>query len=57
MPKVMRVVDNEDCSIRDPFGGLMAPFILIEKGEGLQERSHNCHVDVFTAAQVCFIPL
>jgi hypothetical protein len=57
MPSVLHVESNEDCRIRDPFGGLMAPFIVMEKGESLQERARNCRVDVFTAAQVtCDVP-
>jgi hypothetical protein len=52
MPSVLHFEGNEDCRIRDPFGGLIAPFIVMEKGESLQERARNCRVDVFTAAQV-----
>jgi hypothetical protein len=49
MPRVLHLESNENHSIRDPFGGLMPPFVVMEKGESLQER--GC-VDVFTAAQV-----
>jgi hypothetical protein len=52
MPSVIRFESNKDCSIRDPFGGLIPPFIVMEKGESLQERARNSRVDVFTAAQV-----
>jgi hypothetical protein len=52
MPKLVRVESNEDGSIRDPFGGVMAPFIVMEKGESLQERARNRSVDLFTVAQV-----
>lgn len=54
MPTLVCVVGNEDRSILDPFGGYMPPFIVIEKGESLQERTRNRRVDVFTVAQVCF---
>jgi hypothetical protein len=49
MPRVLHLESNENQSIQDPFGGLMHPFIVMEKGESLQER--GC-IDVFTAAQV-----
>jgi hypothetical protein len=52
MPSVLHTESNEDCKIRDPFGGLIPPFIVMEKGESLQERARNSRVDVFTAAQV-----
>jgi hypothetical protein len=52
MPSVLHFESNEDCRMRDPFGGLIPPFIVMEKGESLQERSRNCRIDVFTAAQV-----
>jgi hypothetical protein len=52
MPRVLHFESNEDRRIRDPFGGLIPPFIVMEKGESLQERARTCHVDVFTAAQV-----
>jgi hypothetical protein len=52
MPSVLHTESNENCSIRDPFGGLIPPFIVMEKGESLQERARNRRVDVFTAAQV-----
>ena len=42
MPKVHKVVGNDDQSIRDPYGGVMSPFIVMEKGESLQERTRNC---------------
>lgn len=52
MPKVVRVVGNEDRSATDTCGGALPPFIVMEKGESLQERARNSPVDVFTAAQV-----
>jgi hypothetical protein len=52
MPRVLHFESNENSRIRDPFGGHMPPFIVMEKGESLQERARNCRVDVFTAAQV-----
>jgi hypothetical protein len=52
MPNVYLYESNEDNSIRDPFGGVMPPFIVMEKGESLQERANKCRIDVFTAAQV-----
>jgi hypothetical protein len=54
MPSVILYESNEDNSIRDPFGGVMPPFIVMEKGESLQERATKGRVDVFTAAQVLF---
>jgi hypothetical protein len=54
MPRVWRTESNDDGSIRDPFGGPMAPFIVMEKGQSLQDRARQCRVDVFTAAQVRF---
>jgi hypothetical protein len=56
MPTLVKVVSNEDGSIRDPFGGVMAPFIVMEKGESLQERARNRSLDLFTVAQVCSVP-
>jgi hypothetical protein len=53
MPSVVLFEGNVDNSIRDPFGGVMPPFIVMEKGESLQERARNRQIDVFTAAQVC----
>ena len=40
-----------DSSLKDPFGGIMPPCIVMEKGESLQDRAQNSRVDVFTAAQ------
>jgi hypothetical protein len=48
----MHFESNEELRIRDPFGGLIPPFIVMEKGESLRERARNFRVDVFTAAQV-----
>jgi hypothetical protein len=52
MPSVLHFESNDDDCIQDPFGGPMHPFIVMEKGESLQERARNCRVDVFTASQV-----
>jgi hypothetical protein len=52
MPNLVKVESNEDESVRDPFGGVMAPFIVMEKGESLQERVRHRTVDLFTVAQV-----
>lgn len=52
MPSVVRVVANDDRANVDPFGGVLPPFIVMEKGESLQERARNSPVDIFTAAQV-----
>ena len=46
-----RYIDNMDSSVKDPFGGLMPPCIVMEKGESLQDRALNSRIDVFTAAQ------
>jgi hypothetical protein len=54
MPSVLLYESNNDTSIRDPFGGVMPPFIVMEKGESLQERVTKSRVDVFTVAQVLF---
>jgi hypothetical protein len=51
MPSMLHCEGNEDCSIRDPFGGLVPPFIVMEKGESLEERIRSRSIDVFTAAQ------
>lgn len=53
MPNVVKFVDNEGGSLKDPFGTPLHPFIVMEKGECLQDRARNWPVDVFTAAQVC----
>jgi hypothetical protein len=37
MPSVLHFESNEESRIRDPFAGLIPPFIVMEKGEGLQE--------------------
>lgn len=52
MPSVVRAVANADRGLLDPFGGVLPPFIVMEKGESLQERARNRPVDLFTAAQV-----
>jgi hypothetical protein len=52
MPRVLHFESNEDSSIRDPFGGIIPPFIVMEKGDSLQERARSGRIDVFTAAQV-----
>lgn len=52
MTRVVKVVGNEDRCILDLFEAPMAPFIVMEKGQSLQERTRNNRVDVFTAAQV-----
>jgi hypothetical protein len=53
MPSVLHSESNDNRSILDPFGGLLPPFIVMEKGESLQDRARNGRIDVFTAAQVC----
>jgi hypothetical protein len=52
MPRMLRYESNNNCKIRDPFGGLLPPFIVMEKGESLQERAPHSRIDLFTAAQV-----
>ena len=52
MPSVIRMDSNEGGALRDPFGGVLAPFIVMEKGESLQCRARKGRVDLFTAAQV-----
>lgn len=52
MPSVIRMDSNEGGALRDPFGGVLAPFIVMEKGESLQVRARKGRVDLFTAAQV-----
>jgi hypothetical protein len=52
MPSVLLYESNDDKSIRDPFGGVMPPFIAMDKGESLQQRVTKSRVDVFTVAQV-----
>lgn len=47
-----RYADNIDGATKDPFGGIMPPCIVIEKGESLQDRVQNCRIDFFTVAQV-----
>lgn len=54
MPSVSRMERNADGAIKDPFGKPLAPFIVMDKGESLQELVKNGRVDVFTAAQVLF---
>lgn len=52
MPKVVKYVPNADDTIVDPFGNPLPPFIVMEKGESLRDRTRDTPVDVFTAAQV-----
>lgn len=52
MPSVVKYADNSDGASTDPFGTPLQPFIVMEKGECLQDRARNWPVDVFTAAQV-----
>lgn len=54
MPAVVKYAANMDCAIQDPFGNSLPPFIVMEKGESLSDRSSNMPVDLFTAAQVLF---
>ena len=53
MPTVQKYVDNADSSVEDPFGAALPPFIVMEKGESLQDRARRTRIDVYTAAQVC----
>lgn len=57
MPSVLCMECNERGAIQDPLGGVLAPLIVMEKGESLQERARNGRVDLFTAAQVRNNPL
>jgi hypothetical protein len=52
MPLVSKYVDNVDGAAKSPFGNVLPPFIVMEKGESLSDRSQGIPVDVFTAAQV-----
>lgn len=52
MPRVVKYVANEDSTIVDPFGNTLPPFIVMEKGESLRDRTRDNPVDMFTAAQV-----
>ena len=52
MPKVVKYVANVDDAIVDPFGNPLPPFIVMEKGDSLRDRTRDTPVDVFTAAQV-----
>lgn len=54
MPTVSRVERNEDGAIKDPFGKPLAPFVVMEKGESLQEKLGKRNIDVYMAAQVPF---
>lgn len=52
MPAVVKYADNLDGAIKDPFGNVLPPFIMMEKGESLTDRASNVPVDLFTATQV-----
>lgn len=47
-----RYAGNSDLALKDPFGGVLPPCIVMEKGESLQDRAQKSRIDVFTAAQV-----
>ena len=55
MPSVSRMERNADGALKDPFGRPLAPFIVMERGEGLQQRVKNGPVDPFVAAQVSLV--
>ena len=54
MPLVSKYVDNLDGAAKGPFGNVLPPFIVMEKGESLSDRASSVPVDLFTAAQVWF---
>lgn len=54
MPAVVKYSDNCDGALRCPFGNVLPPCIVMEKGESLKDRASNMPVDLYTAAQVCF---
>lgn len=56
MPTVSRMERNADGALKDPFGQPLAPFIVMERGEGLQGRVQKGPVDTFVAAQVPLPP-
>lgn len=53
MPGVVKYADNSDGALRCPFGNVLPPCIVMEKGESLRDRASNMPVDLYTAAQVC----
>jgi hypothetical protein len=57
MPVLVECQRNESCAVQDPFGHPMPPYIVLEKGESLKERTRGIPIDVFTAAQVSPIVL
>ena len=62
MPSMSRMERNADGALKDPFGKPLAPFIVMERGEVIQERVKSGPVDTFIAAQVtlitnCSLPL
>lgn len=52
MPIVVKFVDNGVEAAKDPFGGVLPSFIVMEKGESLQDKAQKHRVDIYTAAQV-----
>lgn len=56
VPTVQRYVSNDDGDVQGPFGAPMPPFIVMEKGESLQDRAANPGIDILTAAQVYYLP-
>jgi hypothetical protein len=53
MPMVSLIERNSNGAVKDPFGRPLAPFIVMEKGQSLQEKLMNGRLDPYGAAQVC----
>lgn len=53
MPSVVKYVDNIDNAAKDPFGGVLKPFVVMERGGSLQDRAQKSQVDIFTTFQAC----
>jgi hypothetical protein len=52
MPEVMEILENQDQSLKDPFGYSLSPCIVMEKGESLRDRANDSAANLFTMAQV-----
>ena len=51
MPKIFLMHDNADGAVTDPFGNVLPPFIVMEKGEPLPTLASQ--VDIMACTQVC----
>ena len=54
MPATLTVEDNASGECRAPSGYVFPPFVIIERGESLEEWARTCdETDFVTILQVC----